>query len=231
LGAFLSSNFIPCGLVLSILVGWFFPGPGCVAAAANAQVAATVGIFLISGLLLQRGETAAALRATTALAYGLTAILLRLPLRPPEMALGLAVFCCMPTTLSTGITLTVASNGNAAVALLLTVASNMMAVRFDVACLLLSVVTPAYHVPSASNGDGQSAHDCSASSHTMQVFSIPLMLSFVLGSSAGVANFQAAQLFRNLLRTVLLPLLVGAAAQAVIPGERASVRRLPVLYA
>jgi sodium/bile acid cotransporter 7 len=127
------------GLVLAITLGWCFPAAGVAAAAANGQVAATIGIFVISGLLLQRGETAAALRATSALLYGMLAILavtplaafgvLRLPLSPPEMALGLAVFCCMPTTLSTGVTLTVASSGNAAVALMLTVASNMLAVR------------------------------------------------------------------------------------------------------
>ena len=33
-------------------------------------------------------------------------IALRLPLQPPELAFGLAVFCCMPTTLSSGVSLT-----------------------------------------------------------------------------------------------------------------------------
>lgn len=51
-----------------------------------------------------------------AVAFGVASILfltplislavLRLPLQPPELALGLAVFCCMPTALSSGITLT-----------------------------------------------------------------------------------------------------------------------------
>jgi sodium/bile acid cotransporter 7 len=80
------------------------------------QPASTIGIFIISGILLQKGELLAALKSVTAIAYGLTSILLltplaallvlRLPLQPPEMALGLAVFCCVPTTLSTGVTLT-----------------------------------------------------------------------------------------------------------------------------
>ena len=57
----------------------------------------------------QRGETMAALRSLPAVAYGLTMVLLvtplfapavaHLPLQPPEMATGLAVLCCMPTTL------------------------------------------------------------------------------------------------------------------------------------
>jgi len=33
-------------------------------------------------------------------------VALRLPLHPPELAFGLAVFCCMPTTLSSGVSLT-----------------------------------------------------------------------------------------------------------------------------
>lgn len=63
-----------------------------------------------------QGEMLAALRAPLALAYGLATILVctpmlalaivRLPLQPPEMALGLAVFCCMPTSLSANIALT-----------------------------------------------------------------------------------------------------------------------------
>ena len=117
---------------------WFFPAAGVAAAAADLHLGATVGIFIVSGLLLQRGEMLSALRSTAALAYGLTAILavtpllafavLRLPLQPPEMALGLAVFCCMPTTLSACVAMTLASGGNTAVALLLTVISNMLGV-------------------------------------------------------------------------------------------------------
>lgn len=100
---------------------------------------ATTGIFIISGLLLQKGESLAAVRSTAAVAYGLTAILavtpllafaaLRLPLAPREMALGLAVFLTMPTTLSANVTLTTAAAGNTAVALLLTIASNTLGVR------------------------------------------------------------------------------------------------------
>jgi hypothetical protein len=58
-----------------------------------------------------------------AVAFGLVSILiitplfsrvaLALPLQPPELAVGLAVFCCMPTALSSGITLTQARLGPA----------------------------------------------------------------------------------------------------------------------
>ena len=94
------------------------------------------------------------------------------------MAVGLAVFNCMPTSLSTSVTLTAIANGNTSVALLLVVLTNLLA-----------------------------------------VFSIPPMLSLVLGAgAAGAASFQPVALFRNLVATVLLPLLAGAAVQAFVPG-------------
>lgn len=93
-----------------------------------------LGIFFASGLLLQPS----ALESRAALAYGLVAILaaapllafavLRLPLQPPEMALGLAVFCCMPTTLSACVAITAVSGGSTAVARLLAVVTNMLGV-------------------------------------------------------------------------------------------------------
>jgi hypothetical protein len=48
------------------------------------------------------------------------------PLQPPALALGLAVFACMPTALSSGVAFTQQIGGNVALALLLTVGSNML---------------------------------------------------------------------------------------------------------
>ena len=66
--------------------------------------------------MLQPGEALTAIKSTLALVWGLAAILLitplmafavlKLPLQPPAMALGLAIYCCMPTSLSTNIALT-----------------------------------------------------------------------------------------------------------------------------
>lgn len=74
---------------------------------------------MLQGLNLRRGEAAKALTSWGAALYGVTAILFftpllaltvqRLPLGRPELAFGLAVFCCMPTALSSGVTLTQAS--------------------------------------------------------------------------------------------------------------------------
>lgn len=92
------------------------PKPGIQAANAGLQTFTTTGIFIISGLNLKRGEAAQALSAWGSILYGLVTILLitplagfvalRLPVHPPELAFGLTVFCCMPTTLSSAISLT-----------------------------------------------------------------------------------------------------------------------------
>lgn len=95
---------------------FLFPGPGQAAANAGLQNFTTTGIFIISGLCLRRGDTLQALSAWGSVLFGLSSILfitpmaallaLQLPLYPSELAFGLAVFCCMPTTLSSGVSLT-----------------------------------------------------------------------------------------------------------------------------
>ncbi|GAB4824062.1 hypothetical protein N2152v2_011108 [Parachlorella kessleri] len=179
--------------MFAIAAGIAYPPLGVAAAGLQLQVAATVGIFVISGLVLQSGEALTAIKSTLALVWGLAAILLitplmsfavlKLPLQPPAMALGLAIYCCMPTSLSTNIALTQAANGNAAVSLLLTVASS-----------LLSVAT----VP--------------------LIVSRVVVAAGAAGGAAVVPGFSAAALFKSLVVTVLLPLLAGVAAQSCLPG-------------
>lgn len=135
---FASRNFVLLGLLSAILVGWFFPGPGVAVQASNLSQVATIGIFIVSGLLVDQGEAWAAIRSVAGLMYGLIAILLVSPILGifilqssflmKEMAIGLAVFCCMPTSLSMAITLTQQAGGNSAMALLLTIASNILGV-------------------------------------------------------------------------------------------------------
>lgn len=190
LSSFLSTNYIAISLLAATALGWFFPTTGTLALQQfNLQTFSTIGIFIVSGILLQRGEAVAALRSPLALAYGIAAILFITPLfalpllhfipfQPQEIGLGLAVFCCVPTTLSTCVTLTNACKGNAAIALLLVVITNIVG-----------------------------------------VFSIPAMLSLLLGSGVGIsAAFEPLVLFTNLVKTVLVPLLFGIALQICVPG-------------
>jgi solute carrier family 10 (sodium/bile acid cotransporter), member 7 len=185
---FVDANYIPIALIGAISFGWVFPGPGTLAAARNLQTFSTIGIFIISGILLQRGEAVAALRSPVALAFGIISTLfitplaafgvMRLPLHPPEMALGLAVFCCVPTTLSTCVTLSNACKGNSAVALLLVIVTNVLGV-FTIPAMLSLVLG---------------------------------------GSAAGAASFNPTALFKSLVKFVLLPLLGGVVLQTTIPG-------------
>jgi sodium/bile acid cotransporter 7 len=83
-------------------------------------------IFFIFGLTLDTSELVAALKAWKAILYGLTSILLLtplygflamvLPFKPYEFSLGLAIMACVPTSLSSGVTLVIQGYGNGALA-------------------------------------------------------------------------------------------------------------------
>lgn len=138
LAAFAKKHFLPIGLVSVALVGLSFPRPGIYMAGLPTQYLAVSIIFICSGMLLRTSEIRSALTAWKATAWGGFSILFLTPLigaflafrtpLAPEFQLGLALFCCMPTTLSSGIALTVQARGNMALALLLTVLTNALGV-------------------------------------------------------------------------------------------------------
>lgn len=146
---FLRTQFLPLGLVVAAVVGLACPGPGRFMATLPTQHLAVSVIFLCSGLLLRTDEIRAALAAWKATVWGALVILLltpvigaliafRLPLAPPYQ-LGLALFCCMPTTLSSGIALTGQARGNVALAVLLTALTNLVGI-FTVPFLLTALI-------------------------------------------------------------------------------------------
>ena len=110
---------------------WIAPGIGLVAAKYNVHKLSTMGQFIISGLILQWGQVAVALRSPLAIIYGVVSTLfitpllgmlvMKLPVEPFAFKVGMTVFCCVPTTLSSCVALTNACNGNSAVALMLVV--------------------------------------------------------------------------------------------------------------
>lgn len=55
-------------------------------------------------------------------------VILQLKLQPQEFVTGLALFSCMPTTLSSGVALTRLAGGNSALALAMTVISNLLGI-------------------------------------------------------------------------------------------------------
>lgn len=95
-------------------------------------------IFFIFGVTLDTSELLLALKAWKAIAFGLSSILvltpifgffcMLLPFKPYEFALGLAIMACVPTSLSSGVTLVIGAYGNGALALLFTVAGNILGI-------------------------------------------------------------------------------------------------------
>lgn len=92
-------------------------------------------IFFIFGITLDSSELFAAVKAWKAVLFGMVSMLIlsplfgfaavRLPFKPPEFALGLAVMACVPSSLSSGVTLVIQGYGNGALGLLFTVAGNV----------------------------------------------------------------------------------------------------------
>jgi len=159
--SFLKKQFLPVGLITVALIGFFFPAPGLYMAQwPIAQFVAVAIIFVCSGLVLRTDEIRAALSAWSASLWGLLSILLvtpvigaliafQLPL-DPSFQLGLALFCTMPTTLSSGIALTTQARGNVALALLLTVSTNLIGV-FSVPFVLELLLESAGQVELSAN--------------------------------------------------------------------------------
>jgi sodium/bile acid cotransporter 7 len=135
---FLKKQFLPVGLVVVALVGFVFPAPGLYMDTLPTQYIAVTFIFLLSGLMLRTDEIRAALSAWSGTLWGSLSILVITPIIGVAIAfqlpierhfqLGLALFCCMPTTISSGIALTNQARGNVALALLLTVLTNIAGV-------------------------------------------------------------------------------------------------------
>uniref|UniRef100_A0A804Q3C9 Sodium/metabolite cotransporter BASS4 chloroplastic n=1 Tax=Zea mays TaxID=4577 RepID=A0A804Q3C9_MAIZE len=135
---FARSNFLPLALVSGVIFGLLDPTLGCLAHKYSLSKFSTFGIFIMSGLTLRTKELGTALEAWPAGLYGLGSVLLFTPFlsqfimqvqfSPREFITGLAIFCCMPTTLSSGVILTQLVGGNSALALAMTVASNLLGI-------------------------------------------------------------------------------------------------------
>ncbi|KAF8102028.1 hypothetical protein N665_0201s0319 [Sinapis alba] len=184
--SFASDNFLPLALVTGVGLGFANPTLGCLADKYSLSKFSTCGIFIISGLTLRTEAIGAAVKGWTLGVFGLASILLLTPsfsrlvmlvqLQPQELVTGLGIFCCMPTTLSSGVALTHLAGGNSALALAVTVASN-----------LLGILT------------------------------IPFWVSRYIAGGVGV-SFPTDQLFRSLIVTLLIPLIIGKVIRETFSG-------------
>jgi len=141
---FVLKNFLPLGFSTALILGLSIPvvgktiGDVKVGGWSVASSLCVCVIFVISGLTLSTSDIKEAMSAWPAALLGLLSILvitplfgavpLRIPFEPPEFQYGLAIFCMMPTTLSSGVALVTQAKGNAALALILTVGSNLLGI-------------------------------------------------------------------------------------------------------
>uniref|UniRef100_A0A7C9ATW6 Uncharacterized protein n=1 Tax=Opuntia streptacantha TaxID=393608 RepID=A0A7C9ATW6_OPUST len=185
---FAANNFLPLALIGGVALGFANPTLGCLADKYHLSKVSTFCIFIISGLTLRSEEIGQATDAWPTGLFGLASILLLTPnfsrlilqlnLQPPEFVTGLALFCCMPTTLSSGVSLTQLAGGNFALALAMTVISNLLGILV-----------------------------------------VPFSISKFVASGVGI-SIPTKQLFRSLVTTLLIPLILGKVLRESIKGER-----------
>eukprot|EP00192_Tetraselmis_astigmatica_P006473 CAMPEP_0117687150 /NCGR_PEP_ID=MMETSP0804-20121206/22956_1 /TAXON_ID=1074897 /ORGANISM="Tetraselmis astigmatica, Strain CCMP880" /LENGTH=440 /DNA_ID=CAMNT_0005499143 /DNA_START=94 /DNA_END=1416 /DNA_ORIENTATION=- len=165
--AFVIKHYLPLGFCLALTIGLAFPQPGAWLSSITigdykvVQSACIVAIFIISGLTLRTSEVKAAIQAWLSYSYGVIAILfitpffglviLQIPLQEPALTIGFAVFCCVPTTLTSGVTLATQAGGNGALALMLTVTTNVVGVFTTP--LMLSLMLSLSGMDTAATGD------------------------------------------------------------------------------
>ncbi|GJR85150.1 probable sodium/metabolite cotransporter BASS4, chloroplastic [Tanacetum coccineum] len=138
--SFATSNVLPLALIGGVVLGLAYPGPGCLAHRYQlSKVSTSYSVrYHDTGLSLRSEDIGAAAEAWPVGLFGLASILLftpnlsriilQLQLQPQEFVTGLALFSCMPTTLSSGVALTRLAGGNCALALAMTVTSSLLAI-------------------------------------------------------------------------------------------------------
>eukprot|EP01036_Dinobryon_divergens_P032569 gene32569-42185_t len=142
--AFVITNFLPIGFLCALVFALGYPYPGKVVSTIQlydvgvVQAVNSFNVFFISGVTLNISEAASALKRWPVLLLGILVILfvtpllslalVQLPMEPREFAVGLAIFCIVPTTLGVGVALTAASGGDQALALLLTLTTNCLGI-------------------------------------------------------------------------------------------------------
>jgi sodium/bile acid cotransporter 7 len=170
-------------------------------------------------------EARRALQSWGAWVYGLAFILvlsplaalavLQVPLVPREFAVGLAVFCCMPTTLTSGVSLT---QVHKCLSRLQTRNKPTQATTE----LLPGVPSRGYlTVPGrrpllqAAGGNSALALGMTVSSNLIAIGTMPFALALCLG--CGGVHLSPGPLLRSLAQCILAPVLVGQLARRALP--------------
>eukprot|EP00442_Polarella_glacialis_P054929 CAMPEP_0115164300 /NCGR_PEP_ID=MMETSP0227-20121206/72966_1 /TAXON_ID=89957 /ORGANISM="Polarella glacialis, Strain CCMP 1383" /LENGTH=318 /DNA_ID=CAMNT_0002576657 /DNA_START=90 /DNA_END=1046 /DNA_ORIENTATION=+ len=121
---FVLRNFLILGLLTVIFTGLVFPEPGLALhdvklGPLGLPQLAVVVIFVVSGMCLDSVSDAVQPKA---LGLSIVLVLFVTPLA------GMALFCVVPTTLSSGVTMVTQAKGNVSLAVLLTTVTNLLGV-------------------------------------------------------------------------------------------------------
>ncbi|CEG01104.1 Putative sodium bile acid cotransporter [Ostreococcus tauri] len=206
---FVIDNFLVCGFSLALLFGLTVPAAGKelasweVSSWSVTQTICVVVIFIISGATLKTEEISSALASgRRAYVYGAVSILgltpvlgflaVWLPYKPREYRYGLALFCCVPTTLTSGVTLVRNAKGNVALAMMLTVSTNLIGV----------FTVPFYYNAVVASG--------------------PALSGAVERSLTSEMTKQAIKLLVKLIFTILVPIVFGKLARESWPALSAA---------
>mmetsp|Transcript_76414 Transcript_76414/g.221895 ORF Transcript_76414/g.221895 Transcript_76414/m.221895 type:complete len:337 (-) Transcript_76414:89-1099(-) len=156
----LIKNFLIIGLLCVITFGLVCPDPGVQVNSIKfgtygiPQIAVVV-IFIVSGLCL---ESVSDCMQPKALALGVILVLGVTPLIAwpilhfgagrvdPTLLQGMALFCVVPTTLSSGVTMVTQAKGNVSLAVLLTTVTNLLGV-FTMPISVSKIFAASVHIP------------------------------------------------------------------------------------
>ncbi|PNH04640.1 putative sodium/metabolite cotransporter BASS4, chloroplastic [Tetrabaena socialis] len=141
---FLIKQFLPLGFCVAVILSlsWSAPGDALYQFKVNGwKLVTTINmalIFFIFGITLETSELKAALKGYKVLLLAIVTILfitgltgfvfINMDFTPMEFGYGLAIFACVPTSLSSGVALVIQGYGNSALALLMTVATNVLGI-------------------------------------------------------------------------------------------------------
>lgn len=86
-------------------------------------------------------------------------------------------------------------------------------------CCVMSCMTNLEILPQAVGGNAALALLLTVGTNLVGIFTMPFMLCWLLGAGNSAVSLAPGPLLRSLMRTILAPLLVGAAARAFVPGN------------
>lgn len=191
-------NYLVLGFIFAITLALSWPLPGRELGTPMsgdfpiAQTCCIVVIFFISGLTLKTADIKKALGQRAALAYGIITILfvtpmlgfalVQIPFEPVEFRYGLALFACVPTTLTSGVTLVTSALGNGVMALMLTVTTNVLGV-FTVPFILNAVLL------SAPGGDSGGADTDMAAAAAKLLLKLVISIIIPMAVGKGTREF------------------------------------------